>query len=668
MNQDEIIEALAKRFGIAPHFRDLSGVERPTSIETKLALLRANGLDVSSHLAMQDALRAMEHADKKRLCDDEIIIQEGSDCLIPIAEPAEWVLKFDRECEREATISGKAIRKIKLSKLPVGIHRLELQSKTNTQSVCIIVAPARSPSVQDLVGRAKIWGVNTALYGLHSSTTRGMGTYRDLGLVAEVLAGMGASFIGINPVHSLGWADEATISPYSPSHRGFLNTNHLDISDLPDLPAAPAAQEGTLDYSLHRREQNTRLRAAYDYFQRNASRDEQVAFAHYREDEGKTVEHYAQFEALSEVHGPDWRFWPEIYRTCGSQACAEFAQNRQTHMSFHIWLQWLADQQMEQAQNRARLAGMPLGLYLDFAVGPRRGAAETWCEGASIAQGVSIGAPPDHLSPAGQNWDLAAYIPEQFKRTGYRSFRSLLARSLRHAGVLRIDHVLGLNRSYWIPDNGAPGGYVSQPCEALLAVVAIEARKSGSIIIGEDLGLVPEGFRNQLHRRGLYSYSVLQYEKDNDGEFNKPEALPEQSLICFSTHDTPTLNGYLHQKDIDWWSKLGWIDKSKEIELRSTRACEIKSLTEMAKADILPTQAISSNDLSSAIHGILATSPVAMVSVQLDDAFGEIEAQNLPGTIDEHPNWQRRSSLPIEDFSTNVALVAISKQMNDAER
>ncbi len=667
MKPDPVIGALGKQFGIAPNFRDLSGIEKPTSVETTLALLRANGVDVSSQSAMQETLQASRHKAKQQLCKDEIIIELGTDISIPIAKPAEWILTFDTAIEI-APISGKANNNIALSELPIGVHTLALQSRAMTQQVNVIVAPARCPSVGDLVGRTKIWGVNTALYGLHSKGTRGMGTYHDLGLAAEKVGGLGASFLGINPVHSIGWADDVTISPYSPSHRGFLNTDHIDLSELGELPSDTIPHEGTLNHALHQRDQEQRLQAAYDYFQRNASFDEQTAFARYREEEGKTLEDYALFETLSEVHGPDWRRWPDKFQTCGSRACTEFARGHHNRMEFHAWAQWLADQQLQGAQSQACSSGMSLGLYLDLAVGPRRGAAETWCERACIAQGVSIGAPPDHLSPAGQNWDLAAYAPEQQKQTGYRSFRSLLARSLRHAGVLRIDHVLGLKRSYWIPDDGAPGGYVNQPCDALLAIVAIEASKSRSIIIGEDLGLVPIGFREQLHNRGLYSYSVLQYEKNDEGAFRAPEALPEQSLICFSTHDTPTLHGYLQQKDIDWWRKLDWIDHDKEIELRSSRTIEVKALTKMAGVENSPNEAENIYELSIAIHGILAQSPVAMVSVQLDDAIGEVEAQNLPGTINEHPNWQRRSSLPIEDFSTNVALVTIAKQMNRAER
>ncbi len=668
MKPDLVIQALANRYGIAPKFRDLTGIEKPTSIETTLALLGANGVDVSSHAVMRETLQEIENQEAQKLCDDEFIFQAGSDCSIPVTKPLEWALTLDGDCAQEVPLSGKAINIIDLSRLPIGVHTLDVHRQEIAHSVRIIVAPTRCPNIQELAGRARIWGVNTALYGLHSRATRGMGTYHDLGLAAETMAGMGASFIGINPVHAIGWADDVTISPYSPSHRGFLNTDNLDLSAFPDLPSSAIPQNGTLDHALHQRDQKRRLQAAFDHFDRNASRGDQAAFARFRDIEGKPLDDYALFEALSDIHGHDWRSWPEQFRSCGSQACDLFARDYPSQLAFHSWLQWLADQQLEQAQSCARSAGMTLGLYLDLAVGPRRGAAETWCESGCIAQGVSIGAPPDHLSPAGQNWQLAAYAPQQLKRSGYRSFRSLLARSLRHAGVLRIDHVLGLNRSYWIPDSGAPGGYITQPCDALLAIVAIEASKSGSIIIGEDLGLVPEGFRDQLHKRGLYSYSVLQYEKNDDGEFRKPEALPEHSLTCFSTHDTPTLHGYLQQRDIDWWRKLGWIDDDKEIELRSKRDEEVKALTKMAGIFQSSTQAASIDDLSIAIHGVLAASPVAMVSVQLDDAIGEVEAQNLPGTIDEHPNWQRRSSLPIEEFSTNVALVTIAKQMNKAGR
>jgi 4-alpha-glucanotransferase len=309
---------------------------------------------------------------------------------------------------------------------------------------------------------------------------------------------------------------------------------------------------------------------------------------------------------------------------------------------------------------------MALGLYLDLAVGSRRGGAETWCETDTIAQGVSIGAPPDHLSPAGQKWNLAAFAPEKLFQNKYKAFRDTIAEAMRHAGVLRIDHVLGLNRSFWIPDDGSPGGYIRQPFEALLAIVAIEAERANTVVIGEDLGLVPKGFREALAARGLYSYSVLQYEKNHEGHYRDPATLREQSLACFGTHDTPTLKGFWKGRDIDWWRKLGWIDDGKSAELKAGREHEKANLLALDGLDYLDNPGFG--NVSEHVHGLLAQSPAAMVAVQLDDILGQCEAQNLPGTIDEHPNWRRRCKLPLESFDGDARFSRLGRQMEQCGR
>lgn len=668
MSEDEVLDALAERFGIVSNFGDLSGVCHPTSRETKLALLQANGVDTHSASALADELHKRKCQNSDRICVDEVIIVAETQNTISITQPTEWSLILDEDCSSDKTFEGRDVSGIDLPKLPSGVHKLLLHGKQDGQTVTVIASPKQAPSVVEQTGQSKIWGINAALYGLHSNTTRGIGTYRDLGLTAEVMSKHGASFLGINPVHSIGWADDQTISPYSPSHRGFLNTSHIDISDFDELPDAPKTSSSILDYRTHRLAHHAALEKAFTHFNNHASAIDRSDFYAYCTGEGMALQKFALFEALSEINGADWRDWPEQFQDAESDAVFRFAKLNKERVDFHAWLQWMSDKQLGEAQSRARASGMVSGLYLDLAVGSRRGAAETWCEKSSVAQGVSIGAPPDHLSPAGQNWNLAAFTPSRLKETQYGPFRNILARSLRHAGILRIDHVLGLNRSYWIPDSGEPGGYVRQPFEALLAIIAIEANKAGSVIVGEDLGLVPEGLRDGLHKRGLYSYSVLQYEKDKNGDFRNPQDLPQNSLTCFSTHDTPTLHGYMQQRDIDWWRKLDWIDSAKEKELRNLRVKETRALR-MLNPQYKSTDLLADFDqLNHTVHSVLANSPAAMVSVQLDDALGEIEAQNLPGTIDEHLNWQRRTSLPIQQFSDYPALCDIATQMRFSKR
>ena len=372
------------------------------------------------------------------------------------------------------------------------------------------------------------------------------------------------------------------------------------------------------------------------------------AFARWQKAQGPDLADFARFEALSERHGPDFRRWPAGLRQPGPAATAEAGPRA----GFHAWLQWRAETQIGAAQAAARGAGMALGLYLDLAVGPRPGGAEVWMNAETIAQGVSIGAPPDHLSPGGQSWALAAHAPGPLARAFYAPLRAMLRRLMAQSGLLRIDHALGLLRSFWIPDDGSPGGYVSQPIEALLAVIAIEAERAGCVIVGEDLGLVPEGFRDTLAQAGLYSYSVWQYEADDTGQLRPPRTLSANSLACFATHDTPTLQGFWHGEDIALWQRVGWIDPDTARTRHAHRSRQRGSLRSLCGiAPDAPAETISQ-----AIHQTLARAPSALLAIQLDDALGLGEAQNLPGTIDEHPNWRRRLPLPVEDLTTSPGL------------
>jgi 4-alpha-glucanotransferase len=320
-----------------------------------------------------------------------------------------------------------------------------------------------------------------------------------------------------------------------------------------------------------------------------------------------------------------------------------------------MWLQWVADTQLTNAQSRSKAAGMALGLYLDLAVGSRRDGAESRCEQAAVAQGVSIGAPPDQLSPEGQNWNLTAFAPRKLKSLRYRPLRRIIAQVIRHAGVIRIDHVLGLNRSYWIPDDGSPGGYIRQPFESLLAIIKIEAERFNCAVVGEDLGLVPDGFRDTMRENGFYGYSVLQYEKDAHGKFRNLDDIPHQVLSCFATHDTPTIKGYETGRDIEWWEKLNWVDAQMADQMRHDRATEVDEYRGKA-------------DFQTCVHIQLAQSKAALVAVQLDDVLGVVDAQNLPGTINQHPNWRRKYDVHLGNLGTDGRLGATASIMNDADR
>jgi 4-alpha-glucanotransferase len=505
--------------------------------------------------------------------------------------------------------------------------------------VTVLAAPARLPGIETLTGAEKLWGINLALYGLQSARNTGLGDFEDLAQMGEGAGASSAGFMGINPLHAMGHCDDTAISPYSPSHRGFLNTSYIALDRVPGLRGAPdmAAFEGmrraeTLQYGAHKTAHKAALETLFADFNSAAAKDAKTAFKKFKTDHAAELDDFIRYEALSEVHGPDWQTWPKKTKAAPAK-----------RKDFHAWLQWVATCQLEAAQTRAKAAGMALGLYLDLAVGSRRDGAEAWCAQAVVAQGVSIGAPPDHLSPEGQNWNLTAFSPRKLQAERYRSWRRIIAQVIRHAGLMRIDHVLGLNRSFWIPDDGSPGAYIRQPFESLLAVLKIEAEHHQCAIVGEDLGLVPEGFRDTMQGHGFYGYSVLQYEKDEAGHFRDPADIPAQGLSCFATHDTPTVTGYETGRDIAWGERLNWVDEATAKTMRARRHAEVDAFK-------------GGKDFTGNVHARLAYSPAALVAVQLDDILKTAEAQNLPGTIDEHPNWRRKYGAPLENLLQEGAI------------
>jgi 4-alpha-glucanotransferase len=643
---DPALDRLAELAGILPSYRDLDKREHVASPETKRALLDAMGLDGDPvpHLArLEPALGGLPPA---------------LACVADAQRTAEPGLSFDAwrlETEGGDALEGRGT----LPALPPGLHRLYV----GEESALLIAAPARAPTPADVArsgGRAgsgaadrdaaRVWGFTGSLYGLHArERATQLGDYDALGAAAEALAAHGADFLGVNPVHALGIAS-GQFSPYSPSHRGFLNTAHIAVGD--GVREAEALPE-LIDYGeVDRRE--ARLRARFRNF-----RDDTGEFAAFRQRRGKALEDFALFEALSERHGhEDWRAWPAGFESPDAAEAQRFAAERPGETAFHAWLQWLADAQLGMAQARARAAGMALGLYTDMAVGVRPGGAEVWARPDVFARGVSLGAPPDHFNPHGQTWGLAPLSPLGLARADYRPFVETIRGVLRHAGLARIDHVLGLARCFWVPEGeGAPpGGYVRYPLDLMLALVRLEAWRLGCVVVGEDLGNVPEGLRDRLHEARLYGCTVAQFERDAEERLETPERHRPLSLASFGTHDTPTLKGWWEMHDIDWRVTLGQFDEAQAAEERRQRERDRGRLMELLSAagiwdDGGRAPREMTPELAAAVHGLLARSNADLLAVQLDDALCVLEQPNFPGTIDEHPNWRRRLPVPVEDLA-----------------
>ena len=700
---DVALRDLAQAMGILPRWRDIAGTEQLTGPDTQRALLAAMGVPSASEAEARESLADLRARQGERRIPEEIVVRAGMEGRIPLASAADWHL----DLESGDTQEGRDDREIALT-LPAGLHRLSVADG----SCLVIAAPERAPAVCEVAGRGKAWGLSVALYGLRSRRNVGVGDYRDLADAAEQAARLGADFIGINPVHARATASDG-FSPYSPTCRTALEPGHIALDAVPGFehggevlrrleartagleaenaaglaagsagdpeagntggPEAESAADleakragGLLDYRAHERLQREVLEAL---FRATIETNGPAAadLAAWREGPGRTLEWFAVFEAIARVHGPDWRAWPTAFQAPGSPQVQRFASEHAGSVRYHAWLQWLAGRQLAEAQAAARGAGMAFGLYLDVAAGVRPGGADTWAAPTCFARDVSLGAPPDAFSPDGQTWNLAPFSPPGLRAAAYRPFIGMLRAAMAHAGIVRIDHVLGLNRSFWVPESGAPGGYVRYPLESLLALVRIEAARAGCIVVGEDLGSVPRGLRRRFADAGLLGCAVMQFETDEHG-LRPPRHYRPASLACAGTHDTPTLKGWWSGRDIELRHRLGRTTAKDRTAALAARAVERGALCRLlveeghAVAGLDPSAPpLEADDATIvAVHALLAGAGSDLLAVQLDDALGVVEQQNLPGTIDAHPNWRRRYPVAVEALADVPGLGAIA--------
>ncbi|MGM0585102.1 MAG: glycogen debranching protein GlgX [Pseudomonadota bacterium] len=659
---------LADRMGILDSYREVGGALRETGDATRRALLHAMGVGAGSEAEAARELAAREAEETARLLPYEAVIEAEVADAWRLPAALSWRIGLEEGGEVSGAV-GEA-----LPPLPPGVHAL----RAGGEEMLLAAAPPRAPGVAEAAGKEKVWGATAALYGLVSARSLGRGDFADLAAAAESLAGLGADFLGINPVHALGAAHEGA-SPYSPSSRAALDTSFVAPDRVAEFADCPEAREilarhaeevaqanaATLtDPALRARVAGPALRALFDRFEETGARTGRAAeFEAWLEAGGEERRRFALFEALSLRHGEDWRDWPGVLRDPEGEAAARFAREEAGELRYHAWLQWLAEGQLAAAQRAARGAGMALGLYLDIAVGVRPGGAETWARPAAFARGVALGAPPDALNPQGQDWGLAPFDPEGLRRLRYAPFREMLRAAMGHAGMVRIDHVMGLARAYWTPRDGAPGGYVRYPLEMLLALARIEAARAGCVVVGEDLGTVPRGLSPRLASAGLHGCAVLQFEGGPEG-FRAPRRFPRRTLASFGTHDLPTLAGWWEGADIALRRELGWIGAGEAEAAREARAGARAALAGlMAQEGVAPEgldlqapPARLTPELADGVHALLAGGRSALVALQLDDALGETAQQNVPGTVDEAPNWRRRHRAAADALGTNPAL------------
>jgi 4-alpha-glucanotransferase len=521
----------------------------------------------------------------------------------------------------------------------------------------------------------RAWGLSVQVYALRSARNWGIGDFEDLARLAEIAAPLGADFVGVSPLHALFMADPARISPYSPSSRIFLNALLIAPDKIPGFETLPEADAllteldplrsaELVDYPGVHRVKLAALEALFKRFRKSAGADGKNSFKRFRREQGDALEKHALYEALGEHFtaeglGASWETWPADYRDPESPTVTAFATGAKRRITFHAWLQWIAATQLADAQARALAAGMRIGLYLDLAVGISPAGSQSWMDGPAIARHARIGCPPDPFSACGQDWGLVPFSPVGLAATRFEPFRSVLRGSMRYAGALRIDHAMGLQRLYWIPEESTArdGAYVAYPFRELLEGVADESWLHHTIVIGEDLGTVPPGFSDTIVRAGLLSYQVLYFSTRGDALL-QPHAYRREALVCASTHDLPTLKGWWIGQDIGWRVRAGRATEEEAEVQRRERERDRKLLRKaLADAELLSETSMPDTGMPDAllvaVHRFLARTPCRLFAVQLDDALGLVEQANLPGTVDEHPNWRRKAPVLLEELTTH---------------
>jgi 4-alpha-glucanotransferase len=679
-----LLDRAAAAYGIERAFIDNTGRLRLATAETKRALLAAMGIDAGS----PDGLReAVERALLAEAMPPVLVADAGEDTAVALpalARSATWRLTLDGGDTLEGRVPkdpGRHGRLLLPAPLPIGYHRLELERTGGQCHVIQLVAVPRQCLLPEDVGCRQVFGLGCQVYGLRSGRDLGSGDLADLAALAGHAADQGADFVAVNPLHALFFAEPRSASPYAPSNRAFLNWLLIAPDLVPEVTEDPALAElarragaearkagGELvDYPATARRRREILEAAFTRFRERQQGSEPGergrSFAAFRAREGEPLRRHCLFEALHEhvlAREPErwaWWQWPEPFRRPDHPDVAAFAHQHADRLAFFAWLQWLADEQLRGAHERGRRGGMRLGLYRDLAIGTSPAGSLAWSEPEVVIRRASIGAPPDDFSAKGQNWGLAPLAPLPLEARAFEPWLRDIRANMRSAGALRIDHAMGLRRLFWIPEGADPehGAYVRYPFTMLVALLAVESHRQRCLVVGEDLGTLPRGFRPALRKAGILSSRVFYFERERNGGFGSARRYRHASVASVATHDLPTLRGFLQERDIDWRERLGLLGTGEEVEQARrerrrdrTRLLRLLQRSGLVQSGTPPEQP----ELALALHRWLARTPAALLLVQLEDLAQALEQPNLPGTTDEHPNWRRRLESEIEPLLT----------------
>jgi len=670
---EHLVRELAAAYGVATDYWDWQGRHVLVSTDTMVAVLAALDVDAGTPAAAEAALAARADEAWRRMLPPVLVTREGWAATFEVHVPDGWPVEVtitlengDRRWAEQRenwnpprTVDHELVGEATFAipdDLPLGYHTVRAHSHDRWAGMTLVVTPHRV-GIPARLGEQPRWGLATQLYSVRSAGSWGTGDLVDLqDIGACVAVDHRADFVLVNPLHAAEPTAPMEPSPYLPTSRRYVNPLYIRPERIPeyadlspearaDVDAlraeAVAANTERIDRDAAWTAKRAALRTIYEVERPMGRRS---AFGAYQLHESKALEAYATWAAIAEVHGPDWTTWPRHLRHPALPGVQTFRQKHACEVDFHSWLQWVVDEQLAHTQLGLRRAGMGLGVMSDLAVGVNPHGADAWALQETFARGVSVGAPPDPYNQNGQNWSQPPWRPDRLAESSYEPFRRLVEAALRSAGGLRVDHVIGLFRLWWIPDGAGPtaGTYVRYDHEALIGILALEAVRADAVVVGEDLGTVEPWARSYLAERGILGTSILWFEFDHDGDGGPlpAERWREWCLASVTTHDLPPSAGYLAGDHVRLRDSLGLLARPVEDELAVDAVERASWLGELRRVGLLEGEDPGVQETVEALHAYLNRTPSRLRCLALTDAVGERRTQNQPGTIDEYPNWR----------------------------
>ncbi|SMC24645.1 4-alpha-glucanotransferase [Desulfacinum hydrothermale DSM 13146] len=720
--EQTLLQVLCDLAGVQTTYRDGWGREQKVRREALTAILQSLGYPAESPKDLEASIRAA-FKEKWDSVVDPVQVLPQDHPAVPLVvtfpqgrEDAFFRYRLRREDGREfwgegrleagIPVDGAMVDGVRYEQrlflvsapLPPGYHDLELflfrSGSEESHAQSLIVAPRHAYVPESLQGHQRTWGVTGQLYGLRSQNNWGMGDFSDLKALIHWAADQGAGFVGTNPLHLLFPNDPEKCSPYAPSSRKHLQPWYLDVTAVPEFGeiqragAPPSFQEAENRVEELRNEPwvaywkiwSVKRRVLEELFRHfrdhHLAKDTERAhaFRAFCREMGEDLFYYGVFHALDDhfrAQDPSlwgWPLWPEPYRDRCSHQVSHFAETHPDSLAFHQYCAWNAWEQWTACGRCSMERHLAVGIYGDLPVGVDPAGLDVWMAPRLYNGQVRLGAPPDDFNVNGQEWGVVPFFPKALQEKGYGPFIQLLRANMRVTGALRLDHVMGLTRLYWIPQGASPreGAYVHYPFHDLIQIVALESLRNRCLVVGEDLGTVPEGVREAMARKKIFGCRLVLFEKDDTGRFRHADEYPELSLASFATHDLPTLEGFWSGRDLDVRQELDLFPseevgkkmrtaRKRDRNLLLERIAPYRTETHGAPDGVLAegSSADEATARAAALHRHLAATPAKLVAISLEDLCGETEQVNLPGTVAEHPNWRRKLSVALEDLNEN---------------